>query len=138
MGLSKVKRGCQIEKGKKKLQTKKEVSNSKNKTKKKIKLQDAHQSWIAMFCVWVVASVLVVVVCVVGRHCRARRRRSHRGSSLLAAVCRGVTRRCGVSWLVAGVAAGFRGRALCWSLEGSQLHSESLEGSCFYMYTSNP
>ncbi|KAG4958535.1 hypothetical protein JHK87_035168 [Glycine soja] len=81
-----------------------------------------------MFCVWVVASVLVVVVCVVGRHCRARRRRSHRGSSLLAAVCRGVTRRCGVSWLVAGVAAGFRGRALCWSLEGSQLHSESLEG----------
>ncbi|KAH1242420.1 hypothetical protein GmHk_07G019762 [Glycine max] len=29
-----------------------------------------------------------------------------------------------LSWLVAGVVAGFRGRAVCWSFEGLQLRSE--------------
>ena len=51
-------------------------------------------------------------------HIGARRRRSCRCSSLLAAFCvQGIAARCGASWLGAGVAAGCRGCAFSWSLE---------------------
>ena len=72
-----------------------------------------------MFYVWVgiVFSVLVAVV-----------------HAVLVAAVHAVGRRCWLlcaaghawllSWLVAGVVAGFRGRAVCWSFEGLQLRSE--------------
>ena len=57
---------------------------------------------IASVLVAVVHAVLVAAVRAVGRRCHARRRRSRRGSSLLAAVCSGSH--------VAAVVAGCRGR----------------------------
>ena len=96
------------------------VSNSKNKTKKKNKAFPTRVQ-VAMFCVWVGSSppcsLSLFTVRAVGRRYRARRRCSRRGLSLLAAVCSGSR------------VAGFRGRIVCWSLEGPQLCSESLEGS---------
>ena len=84
----------------KKLQTEKRGVKQQKQNQKKIKLQDAQQSWIAMFCVWVVAvvhAVLVAAVHAVGRRCW-----------LLCAA--------GHAW-VWGVVAGYRG---CSWVPGSQ------------------
>ena len=56
------------------------------------------------FSPWVVAAVLVAAVHAVGRRCWQLCAAGHVWL---------------LSWLVAGATPGFRGRALCWSLEGS-------------------
>jgi len=68
------------------------------------------------FALWVVAAMLVAAVHAVGRRCWLLCAAGHVWL---------------LSWLVVGVVDGFRGRAVCWSFEGSQLCSESLEGSWF-------
>ena len=109
MGLSKVKKGCQLAKGKKSCRHKKGVSNSKNKTKKKLQLAH-HFAKAAMFTAFV-----RVVAAIRAGACRRRSCRCSSppfmpvliaavGSSLLAALCvRGVAAGCGASLLGAGV-----------------------------------
>ena len=98
MGLSKVKRGCQIAKEKKSADKRKGCQTAKTKLKK-IKAC-AHHSELNRD-----------VHCL--RMCHRRR-----GSPLLAAFCvQGVAARCGVPRLGAGVAAGCKGCAFSWSLE---------------------
>ena len=60
-----------------------------------------------------------------------RRRRSRRGSSLSCSLPPFTPWVVIAGCCVLRVTARFQGRALCWRLEGSQLRSESLEGSCF-------
>ena len=83
MKLAKVKRGCQITKGKKKsCRLRKGVSNSKNKTKKKRKIKLAPTieldrnvhcvRVVAVVCAVLVASVRAVLVVAVGRRYRLR------------------------------------------------------------------